>query len=72
MFSCSEHLAGLDASQGTELCTIVETMYSYAVIGNILGAIAICIWCVSVSLYVLVWMTLFFFCRVLMSFAQAT
>lgn len=41
MFSCSEHLAGLDASQGTELCTIVETMYSYSVIGNILGAITI-------------------------------
>ena len=28
MFSCDEHFAGLDPSQGSELCTVVEMMYS--------------------------------------------
>lgn len=28
MFSCDEHLAGLNPSHGTELCTVVETMFS--------------------------------------------
>jgi hypothetical protein len=28
MFSCDEHLAGRDPSQGSELCTVVETLYS--------------------------------------------
>ncbi|MGB7136555.1 MAG: beta-L-arabinofuranosidase domain-containing protein, partial [Acidobacteriaceae bacterium] len=28
MFSCSEHLAGRDPSQGSELCTVVEYMFS--------------------------------------------
>jgi len=28
MFSCDEHFAGLDPSQGSELCTVVETMFS--------------------------------------------
>ena len=28
IFSCDEHLAGRNPSQGTELCTVVETMYS--------------------------------------------
>ena len=28
MFSCDEHLAGIDLSQGSELCTVVEYMFS--------------------------------------------
>jgi len=28
MFSCDEHFAGLDPTQGSELCTVVEYMYS--------------------------------------------
>src|SRR5438309_7126346 len=28
MFSCDEHLAGTDPSQGSELCSVVESMYS--------------------------------------------
>jgi len=39
MFSCSEHLAGLDPSQGSELCTVVEYMFSLerslAITGNV-------------------------------------
>ncbi len=31
MFSCDEHLAGADPSHGTELCTVVETMFSLEV-----------------------------------------
>ncbi len=31
IFSCDEHLAGLDPSHGTELCTVVETMFSMEV-----------------------------------------
>ena len=37
IFSCDEHLAGLDPSQGTELCTIVEAMFSYEILESILG-----------------------------------
>ncbi len=31
MFSCDEHLAGRDPSHGTELCTVVETLFSLEV-----------------------------------------
>jgi hypothetical protein len=37
MFSCDEHLAGPNPSQGSELCTVVETMYSMEVALAILG-----------------------------------
>lgn len=37
MFSCDEHLAGVDPSQGTELCTVVEAMFSYEILESILG-----------------------------------
>ena len=32
MFSCDEHLAGTDPSHGSELCTVVETMFSLEVL----------------------------------------
>jgi DUF1680 family protein len=39
MFSCDEHLAGLDPSQGSELCTVVEAMFSLeqslAILGDV-------------------------------------
>lgn len=38
--SCSEHLAGLMPSQGSELCTVVETMFSYETVFTILGNIS--------------------------------
>ena len=31
MFSCDEHLAGLEPQHGTELCSVVETMFSLEV-----------------------------------------
>jgi hypothetical protein len=37
IFSADEHLAGRDPSQGTELCTVVETMFSYEEDFAILG-----------------------------------
>jgi DUF1680 family protein len=37
IFSCDEHYAGRDPSQGTELCTIVEAMFSYQILESILG-----------------------------------
>lgn len=49
MFSCDEHLAGLDPSHGSELCTVVESMYSleqalaitgYAALGDRLEKLA--------------------------------
>ena len=39
MFSCDEHLAGLNPSQGSELCTVVEAMFSLeqslAIVGDV-------------------------------------
>ena len=37
IFTCDEHLAGRSPSQGTELCTVVEAMYSLEVLAAILG-----------------------------------
>ena len=37
IFSCDECLAGLNPSRGTELCTVVEAMFSYSTIFSILG-----------------------------------
>ena len=37
MFSCDEHLAGRSPSQGSELCTVVETMFSLEQALAILG-----------------------------------
>ncbi|PXV52389.1 Beta-L-arabinofuranosidase, GH127 [Dyella jiangningensis] len=41
MFSADEHLAGRSPSQGTELCTVVETMYSLEVALAITGDAAL-------------------------------
>jgi DUF1680 family protein len=37
IFTCDEHLAGRSPSQGTELCTVVEAMYSLEVLVGVLG-----------------------------------
>lgn len=37
MFSCDEHLAGKDPSQGTELCSVVEEQFSLEQLIGILG-----------------------------------
>jgi uncharacterized protein len=37
VFTCDEHLAGRSPSQGTELCTVVEAMYSLEVLAGVLG-----------------------------------
>ncbi len=41
MYSADEHLGGLDPSHGTELCTVVETMFSMEVALATLGDAAI-------------------------------
>jgi len=41
MFSCDEHLAGPDPSQGSELCTVVESMFSLQQSLAILGSAAL-------------------------------
>ena len=41
IFSCDEHYAGLDPSQGTELCTVVEAMFSLETDISILGDAAL-------------------------------
>lgn len=40
MFSCSEHLAGKNPSQGYELCTTVETMFSLSTVFSAWGNIS--------------------------------
>ncbi len=37
MFTCDEHLAGRMPSHGTELCTVVETLFSYETILSVSG-----------------------------------
>ena len=37
IFTCDEHLAGRSPSQGTELCTVVESMYALELGTSILG-----------------------------------
>ena len=37
VFGCDEHLAGRMPSRGTELCTVVETMFSYETLFEIQG-----------------------------------
>ncbi|HZW30511.1 MAG TPA: beta-L-arabinofuranosidase domain-containing protein [Isosphaeraceae bacterium] len=37
IFTCDEHLAGRSPSQGTELCTVVEAMYSLEVLASVRG-----------------------------------
>lgn len=37
MFSCDEHLAGRSPSQGSELCAVVEAMYSLEVLLSTIG-----------------------------------
>jgi DUF1680 family protein len=41
IFSCDEHYAGLDPSQGTELCSVVEAMFSLEQTIAILGDAAL-------------------------------
>ena len=37
MFTCDEHLAGRSPAHGTELCTVVEAMYSLELLTSLLG-----------------------------------
>ena len=37
IFSCDEHLAGRNPSRGSEMCTVVEAMFSYSTMFSILG-----------------------------------
>jgi len=41
MFSCDEHLGGLEPQHGTELCSVVETMYSLEIILAAFGEAAV-------------------------------
>lgn len=37
IFGCDEHLAGLGPSRGSEICTIVESMYSFEYLYSVIG-----------------------------------
>jgi DUF1680 family protein len=41
IFSCDEHLAGSNPSQGTELCTVVEMMYSLETLLTIMPEVSL-------------------------------
>jgi uncharacterized protein len=41
MFSCDEHLAGLSPSQGSELCAVVEAMYSLELLLQSVGEVSL-------------------------------
>lgn len=41
MFTCDEHYAGRSPSQGTELCTVVEAMYSLELLVAMTGEVAL-------------------------------
>lgn len=42
IFTCDEHVAGKSPSQGTELCTVVETMFSLETIIAATGDVGLC------------------------------
>lgn len=41
MFSCDEHLGGLEPQHGTELCSVVETMFSLEIVLATFGEVSV-------------------------------